>query len=391
MKDFDKVVDRRSTASLKWDVKENELPMWVADMDFETVPAVTEALAERVRHGVFGYNIVPLEWYDAYKKWWGVRYGFDINRNWMIFCTGIVPAISNMVRSLTKEGDKVLLQTPVYNIFFNCILDNGRQVLESPLIYDGESYKIDFERLESDLSDPETSLMILCNPHNPVGRIWKREDLERIGKLCLKYGVTVIADEIHCDLTDPGKEYVPFASVSEDCGMNSVTCVAPTKTFNIAGIQTAAVIVPSESLRRKVKRGFDTDELSEPNSFAVTAAVAAYSHGEKWLEGLRHYIFENKKRVCEFLEKELPEISLTKSEATYLLWLDCGRVTDNTDFLARFIREETGLFLIRGGAYGSGGEAFLRLNAACPRELLDDGLKRLHEGVKAFEIKKGIG
>ena len=381
--DFDAVVDRRNTGSLKWDVAEHELPMWVADMDFRTAPAIRAALERRVAHGVFGYSVVPDEWADAYIDWWRERHHFQMERDWLIFCTGVVPAISSVVRKLTTPGENVLIQTPVYNIFFNSIVNNGRSVLESPLAYENGEYSIDFERLERDLADPQTSLMILCNPHNPVGKIWDRDTLARIGELCRRHHVVVLSDEIHCDLTDPGREYVPFASASEHCRENSVTCVAPTKCFNIAGLQTAAVSVPDPFLRHRVWRGLNTDEVAEGNVFAVDAAVAAFREGGPWLDELREYIFSNKQAVKEFLERELPLIRLVPSEATYLLWLDCGALTQDARRLADAIREKTGLYLSEGGQYGKTGERFLRLNIACPRSRLRDGLERLKAGIPA--------
>ena len=277
--DFDKMTDRRGTGSLKWDVPERELPMWVADMDFETAPEIREALRRRVEHGVFGYNVVTRDWYEAYQGWWGRRHHLEMEQDWLVFCTGVVPAISSAVRKLTTVGENVLVQTPVYNIFFNSIRNNGRNILESPLVYDGGEYSIDFGDLEEKLADPQTTLMLLCNPHNPVGKIWDRETLARIGELCARHHVLVLSDEIHCDLTDPGYEYVPFAAVSDVCRDNSVTCLAPTKAFNLAGLQTAAVMVPDSVIRHKLERGLNTDEVAEPNSFAVGAAVAASREG----------------------------------------------------------------------------------------------------------------
>ena len=379
--DFDTPVDRRGTASLKWDVAENELPMWVADMDFQTAPEIRQALMERMAHGVFGYSVVPERWYEAYIQWWKTRHGYTMERDWLIFCTGVVPAISSIVRKLTTPAEKVLIQTPVYNIFFNSILNNGRQVLESPLRYDGEAYGIDFADLEEKLSDPQTTLMILCNPHNPVGKIWDAETLRRIGALCKKYNVVVVSDEIHCDLTDPGTGYVPFASVSEECRENSITCIAPTKAFNMAGLQTAAVSVPNPVLRHKVWRGLNTDEVAEPNAFAVEAAVAAFTRGGGWLDALRSYLYGNKQRAAEFIHEELPSIHLVPSQATYLLWLDCGRLGMSGEEIAETIRRETGLYLSEGSQYGSTGENFLRLNIACPRTVLEDGLRRLKAGI----------
>ncbi len=381
--DFDTVVNRRNSYSYKWDVKTNELPMWVADMDFQTAPEIRKALANRVEHGVFGYGIVPNEWNDAYVQWWKERHDFVMDPEWLIFCTGVVPAISTAVRKLTTPAEKVLIQTPVYNIFFNSILNNGRNVLESSLVYkeDVKQYTIDFEKLEKDLADPQTSLMILCNPHNPVGKIWDRESLARIGELCKKHHVTVVSDEIHCDLTAPGLSYVPFASVSDTCREISISLIAPTKTFNIAGLQTAAVVVPNPVLRHKMWRALNTDEVAEPNAFAIQAAIAAFTKGAKWLDELREYVQENKRIVKAFLEKELPEISLVSMDVTYLLWLDCRAFTDNSEELAQQIREKTGLYLSDGVEYGGDGASFLRMNVACPRTTLLDGLERLKKAL----------
>ena len=382
---FDELTDRQNTHSLKWDVKENELPMWVADMDFKTAPQITEAIIKRAEHGVFGYNIVPDEWYGAYINWWRTRHDFKIEKEWLIFCTGVVPAISSIVRKLTTPAENVLILTPVYNIFFNSVINNGRNVLECPMKYDGENYSIDFEDLESKLSNPQTTMMIFCNPHNPVGKIWDRETLTKIGSLCRKNNVIVVSDEIHCDLTETRKGYIPFASASEECKNNSITCVAPTKSFNLAGLQTAAVIIPDEYLRNKVNRGLNTDEAAEPNSFAVWAAVAAYDRGAEWLDELRKYIDENRQIVSEFIQNKIPKIKLVKSEATYLLWLDCGEIGLKSDVIARFIREKTGLYVSDGVQYGKGGERFLRLNIACPKERLLDGLERLKTGISEYD------
>ena len=309
-----------------------------------------------------------------------------MERDWLIFCTGVVPAISSIVRKLTTPAEKVLIQTPVYNIFFNSILNNGRQVLESPLRYDGKEYRIDFADLEEKLSDPQTALMILCNPHNPTGKIWDRQTLEKIGALCSRHHVTVVSDEIHCDLTDPGESYVPFASVSETCRQISITCMAPTKAFNLAGLQTAAVSVPDEVLRHKVWRALNTDEAAEPNAFAVEAAVAAFTRGADWLDALRDYLHENKKLAEAYIEKEIPDVRAVASQATYLLWLDCSGLIGCGREAAGFLRRETGLYLSEGSQYGGNGADFLRMNIACPRAVLKDGLERLKNGLAAYSV-----
>lgn len=378
---FDKVIDRRNSNSLKWNVAERELPMWVADMDFETAPAVMDAIQKRAQQGCYGYTEVPEEWYHAYCNWWQERHHFAMEKDWLMFCTGVVPAISSIVRKLTTPAEKVLVQTPVYNIFFNSIRNNGRQILENRLQYDGTEYTIDFKDLEKKLADPQTTMMILCNPHNPIGKIWDKETLERIGELCDQYHVLVVSDEIHCDLTDPGYSYIPFASVSAKCRDNSITCIAPTKAFNIAGIQTAAICVPNKMIRHKVWRGINTDEVAEPNVFAVDAAIAAFTKGGDWLDSLRQYLFENKQCAVSFVQKEIPGVHIISSQATYLLWIDCKSISQDSRKLAAAIRKQTGLYLSAGHAYSGNGDEFLRMNIACPRSVLQDGLQRLKAGL----------
>ncbi|WP_044975292.1 MalY/PatB family protein [Ruminococcus sp. HUN007] len=384
--DFDTVTDRRGTNSYKWAVGKDVLPMWVADMDFKTAPEIISVLSERVNHGIFGYSDVTDEWYDAYINWWDRRHGIHFDRKDIFFSTGVIPTISSCVRRLTSPAEKVIIMTPVYNIFYNCILNNGRVVSECPLAYHDGRYSIDWSELERAMRDPQTTLMLLCNPHNPIGRIWDRETLARIGEMAYENGVVVVSDEIHCDITDPGKMYVPFASVSEKCAKNSVTCIAPTKTFNIAGIQTSAVVASDPGLRHRVWRQLNTDECGEPNAFAVQAAVAAFSEGEQWLDELREYIFANKQRVSTFLKENIPQIKLVPSEATYLLWLDCSEITDDSKRLASEIRSKTGLYLSHGMQFGNG-DRFLRMNIACPRVLLEDGLARLKKAVNIILSK----
>lgn len=382
--DFDEITDRRNTSSLKWDVGENELPMWVADMDFKAAPCITEALSKRIADGIFGYNIIPDEWYDAYGSWWKTRHGIFLEREWLMFSTGVVPTLSSMVRRFSAVAEGVIVQTPVYNIFFSSIENNGRRVVENRLKYDGVRYEMDFDDLEAKMRVPTNNLMILCNPHNPTGRIWSRQDLMRVATLAHENHVIVISDEIHCDLTDPGCEYIPYASVSEYAKNESITAIAPTKAFNIAGLQTSAISIPDPTLRNRASRAINTDEIAEANTFAIAAAIAAFTKGGEWLDELREYIYENKQTVREFLEKELPRVGLVSSEATYLLWLDCSGITENSSSLAAHIRRNTGLYLNAGSPYRGNGKSFLRLNIACPRSVLNDGLSRLKRGVESF-------
>lgn len=383
--DFSKLTNRRNTDSMKWDVKDNELPMWVADMDFETAPEIIDAIHRRVDHGIFGYNIISDEYFESIQSWWQRRHYFKIEKKWMMFCTGVVPAISSIVRKITTVGENVLIQAPVYNIFYNSILNNGRHVLSSDLVYDGNEYTIDFKDLEKKLALSQTTMMILCNPHNPIGKIWDKDTLRRIGDLCAKHHVVVVSDEIHCDITAPNRKYVPFASISKTNLMNSITCVAPTKAFNLAGLQTACIIVANEQLRQRVNRGINTDEVAEPNSFAVTATIAAFNHGENWLDQLRNYIEDNKQTAIAYFKTNLPMLHVVASEATYLLWIDCSPICQNSEDLVKEIRNKTGLYLSDGLEYGGNGKTFIRMNIACCKERLIDGLNRFKVAVLTKE------
>ncbi len=371
---FDKVKDRRKSNSLKWNVKENELPLWVADMDFETAPAIKSAIEKRAAEGIFGYNVIPQELYDSYCAWWKRRYDFEIKEESLIFSTGVVPSISSCVRKLTSEAEKVLVQTPCYNIFFNSIINNGRFVKESPLSFDGKKYSIDFKRLEEDLSDPQVSLMILCNPQNPTGNIWSKKDLCRIGELCKRYGVSVLSDEIHCDIARPGKKYVPFASASKICADISVSCFSPTKCFNLAGINSSVVMVENKFLRHKVYRALNTDEIAEANSFAVSATLAAFNESEDYLNSLNKYLFENRKYAADFISFLSKDFTVVDADATYLLWV---RIPYDADKFTDELRKQSGLWINSGSEYGECGKNFIRINLACPRSILEDAMQRL--------------
>ena len=384
MFDFDLNPERRGTNSLKWDVKEGELPMWIADMDFETAPAVKAAIQRRASHGIYGYTAVPDEWYDAIIGWWKRRFDFTINKEWLQFCTGIIPAISSIVKRVTNHGDNVAVLTPVYNIFFNSIENAGRHAKECRLSYKNGEYSIDFKALEEVLSNPLTTLLIFCNPHNPTGNIWTREEIARIGALCKKHGVVVISDEIHCNFTRKGIKYTPFASVNGECADISITCISASKTFNIAGLQSAAVIVPDKHLREKVVRGLNSDEVAEPNCFAIDSVIAAFNEGEQWIDELNDYLFENRKCVCEYLKSNLPTARPVCAKATYVVWIDCSAFTSDTDELCEFIRNKTGLILSAGSIFRGDGKIFVRLNTACNREKLKDGLNRFAKGVKEY-------
>ena len=333
---------------------------------------------------MFGYTDIPGEWAEAYMNWWKRRHGLEIERESLVYCTGVIPALAMAIKKFTTEGEKVLIQSPVYNVFFNIVVNNGRRLVESPLRYRDGAYEMDLEDLEEKLKDPLVTMMLLCNPHNPVGKIWERETLAKVGELCEKYGVLVVSDEIHCDITEPGKDYVPFASVSPACARNNVTAITPTKCFNLAGIQTAAVMVPDPLIRNRMKRAIWDGEVAEANAFAVDAVIGAFGESGDWQDEMREYVSENKKLVRERIAAEIPQIHVVPSEATYLLWLDCGKICSDSREFSQFLRREAKLFLSDGVQYGEAGRTFLRMNVACPRSYVEDGLTRLAEGVSKW-------
>ena len=388
MTDFDILTDRSGTFSYKWDVKDGELPMWVADMDFETAPAVKKAIVDRACHGIFGYSSTPSEYFDAVSDFFGRRHGFSIPTEWMVYSNGIVAAIGSVVRRLTHPDENVLIQAPVYNIFYNSIINNGRRVISSDLVYDGTGYSVDFADLEAKLALPQTSLMILCNPHNPVGRLWTRDELVKIGELCKKHGVTVLSDEIHCDFVRNGMDYVPFSSIAEYRDI-SVSCISPSKTFNLAGLQSAVVVIPDAHLRHRIWRGINTEELGEPNAFSMVAGIAAFSQSDEWVDSLVSYIFENRALAQECINKSIPGIRAISGDATYLLWIDISGICDDSVAFTERLRELTGLYLSEGREYGECGKSFVRMNLATQRSRLLDGLERLRRGVEIM-AKEGL-
>ena len=382
--DFDTPIDRRGTDSVKWDLIPDTLPMWVADMDFAAPPKVLEALQRKLDTKIFGYQLVPDRFGEAVADWWTRRHHWKVDPGWVIYTTGVIPAITSIVKRITNVGDNVALMTPVYNTFYNSILNTGRHVIEAPMLYEDGEYQVDWDGLEQVLAHPLTTMMIVCNPHNPTGHVWSTEELQRIGFLCARYDVKVLADEIHCDLTLPGVNYHPFGEVC--CNPdNMITCVSVSKAFNLAGLQAAAVIVPNPALRKVIDRGLNSDELAEPNAFAVAGMVAALTESADWLDELREYLADNRKAVEEFLAKELPQIHAVKQEATYLMWLDLGAIVPDTKPLCEHIRKTTGLWVIAGCQYHGNGQRFVRLNIACPRSTLLDGLERLKKGIESYK------
>lgn len=384
--DFDTPVDRHATGSYKWDSSSDRevIPLWVADMDFRTAPAIIEALRKRVDHGVFGYVKVPDEYYEALTGWNLHRHGWSIDPEMVIYTSGVVPAISAIIKALTRPGDGVIVNTPAYNCFFSSIRNNSCTIVENPLrridCGDSFTYVIDFESLETACADPANKLLILCNPHNPTGRIWTREELERIATICHRHGVTVVSDEIHCELTLPGREYVPYATIDPD----AVVCCSPSKAFNIAGLQIANIVAPSHPVRAVIDRAINDNEVCDVNPFGVVALISAYTAGEPWLEALRDYIAANYRALLDFFAAELPQLKVCRLEATYLAWVDIQPLGIDSTRLEEYALETEKVWVNAGAMYGT--EGYIRINMACPRSRLLEGLRRLCRAVD--NIKK---
>ena len=382
--DFDKTIDRRATNSYKWDsAPEGVLPMWVADMDFRTAPAIIDALQKRVAHGIFGYTRVPYAYYDAVTSWFSRRHGWDIDREWIIYTSGVVPAVSAVIKALTVPGDKVIVQTPVYNCFFSSIRNNGCEIVSNPLRRTADTYKMDFDALERCAADPRTKVMLLCNPHNPAGRVWTPDELTRLGNICLRNGVTVVADEIHCELVYQGFKYTPFASLSDAFLHRSVTCVSPSKAFNIAGLQIANIVAFDNDLRSRIDKAININEVCDVNPFGVAATIAAYNEGEEWLNQLVDYLHGNYEAMAEFCRRELAEFPITRLEGTYLVWMDCSSLGMSSDALEHALLDDARLWLNAGTMYGAEGEGYMRWNIACPRSVMLDGLNRFLNFVRS--------
>ena len=378
--DFHTVINRRGTNSYKWDIvkEEDVIPLWVADMDFKAAPAILEALKKRVEHGVFGYTLVPDSYYEAIINWFARRHNWQIDRSWIIYTTGVVPAVSCAIKALTLPGEKVLIQTPDYNCFFSSIKNNGCEVAENELVRRGDSYEVDFEDFERQCADEKTTVFLLCNPHNPAGRVWTKEELERMNDICLAHGVRVISDEIHCELVMPGHRFTPFAAISDACRDNSVVLNSPTKAFNIAGLQIANIICADPAMRRRIDRAVNINEVCDVNPFGVVALQAAYNESEEWLDSLNHYIWGNYLALKEFIAKELPRLEVTRLEGTYLAWVDIKATGLTSDEAYEKLMKEGRVYVNSGTMYGRrAGEGYLRINLACPRATLLEGLKRM--------------
>lgn len=384
--DFSRPTERRGTDSYKWDSapEADIIPLWVADMDFETFPGITEALQRRVAHGIFGYTRVPEAYYEAVCNWFGKRHGWHINREDIIYTSGVVPAVSAVIKALTLPGDQVIVQGPVYNCFFSSIRNNGCETVSNSLIYNKEElrYEIDFDDLERKLAHERARLMLICNPHNPGGRVWTRDELIRVAELCHKYGVRVVSDEIHCELTLYDNEYVPFGSLPDELSHGSITCCSPSKAFNTAGLQIANIVCRDAEVRNRIDRAININEVCDVNPFGVIALQAAYSdEGYEWLTQLRAYISSNYDLLRERFARELPKCKVMRMEGTYLAWIDCSELHISSDEIEEMLMHENKVWVNAGSMYGTEGAAFIRINMACTSELLNEGITRIVNGL----------
>ena len=377
--DFDKIIVRRGTDSVKWNQQDYEdlIPLWVADMDFPAAQPIVEALAQRVQHAVYGYAKVPEPFYQAVINWFSRRHHFTIQQEWLLPVIGVVPALSALVKAFTEKGDKVLIQEPVYHCFFSSIERNQCEVVSNDLIYRDGQYGIDFEDFEYKASDPKVKLFILCSPHNPAGRVWTRAELERLGEICLRHQVLVISDEIHCDLVFDGHTHIPFGTISPTLLAHSITCIAPSKTFNLAGLQVATIVVADPELKKKVQQAFLANEIASISPFAITGLTAAYDEGEEWLDQALAYIRANYLYLKGFMAEHLPALQVLPLEGTYLVWVDCAALGVSSRKLGELLLAEGHVQVNVGAMYGKGSNDFIRLNIACSRSVLAAGLLRL--------------
>lgn len=385
--DFDKIISRRGTNCVKWDefTDPDIIPLWVADMDFETAPSVQQALMKRMQHGCFGYTLVPESYYNATIQWFQHRHGWSIERPSFIYTSGVVPAISAIIKAVTRPGDKVLVQTPVYNCFFSSIRNNGCTLAENPLKMEGNRYEVDWQDFEAKCADPSVKVFLLCNPHNPAGRVWTCQELVQMGNICLKHGVFVISDEIHCEFVMPEHTYTPFASISEDFAMNCAVCLSPSKAFNIAGLQIANIIVKNEKVRKRVDKAININEVCDVNPFGVIALQAAYSaEGEEWLNQLCHYISDNYLMACQLFTEALPQCPVTTLEGTYLMWVDIRATGKTSRQVTDHLLRKAKVYVNCGTMYGEAtGEGYIRINLATRRNLLEEGIMRIIKSLQA--------
>ena len=380
--DFNKIINRNNTRSLKYDfakernMPEDLLPLWVADMDFQTSPEIIEALNKAVSHGIYGYSEGKEEYFDAVYNWYNDNFNWQVKKEWLIKTPGVVFAIVLAINALTNEGGSVLIQNPVYYPFTEVIIDNNRKLVNNSLVRNGKKYEIDFEDFEKKIKENNVKLFILCSPHNPVGRVWKKWELEKIGDICLKHNVKIVSDEIHSDFVYPENKHIVFSSLDEKYQNITITCTAPTKTFNLAGLQISNIFIPNLEIRKKVLKQLDRVGYSQVNLMGLVACEAAYKYGRQWLNELKEYLLDNLNFLRDYLETNIPQIKLIEPEGTYLIWLDCSALGFEDKELEKFIVEKAKLWLDSGYIFGKEGEGFQRINIACPRETLKKALEK---------------
>ena len=380
--DFDHVPNRLGTGCYKWDEDPSLLPMHVADMDFAVAPCIVDAIKKRAEHPVFGYNIITKEWKQAYINFYQRRYDWTFEEENITFITGVVPAVTSAIRAYTEVDDPVVVFTPVYNHFYSSILNSSRKVLEVPLIYDGKSYQMDFEAIEAVFAENSLKLCVLCNPGNPTSRIWSKEELTHLAKLAKQYDVIILSDEIHGLITRPGTSYVPFLTCCEEAREIGVTTLSVSKGFNIAGLKSAAIIGYNLELLKKIDRQANKDEVAEPNSFALVAAAAALNEGEAWLDEMNEYVFDNREFAVRYIQEHMPELVPIDGDATYLLWVDISKISNDSEGFCRHLVESEHLLFNEGSVYRGKETAFIRINIATTRSILLEGLRRLEHGYK---------
>lgn len=388
---FDKVIDRFGTQSAKWETYDKEiLPLWVADMDFRSPEPIINAIIDRVNHGIFGYSNYHPAYYNAVLGWFKRHYKWEINKEWLSFTPGVIPAINISLLTFTNPGDKIIVQNPVYYPFFGAIENNGRKILFNSLKLSNGHYTMDFDDLKQKITDPRAKMLILCNPHNPIGRVWTKDELIQLGEICIQNKIIVLSDEIHCDLIYPGYNHTNFASIREEFALNSITCTSLSKTFNLAGLQLSNIIIPNKKLRDRFRNTIESLFIPEefgylPNNLSLVAYTAAYRDCDEWLSSLIQYLKENLEFLEEFLKDNIPQINVIKPEGTFLVWLDFSTLGIANEGLEDFLLENAKVALDDGAKFGKGGEGFQRINIACPRSTLDQALKRIHNALKELK------
>lgn len=393
--DFDELIERRGTSCVKWDEKPwvgehcsgmcphgDVIPLWVADMDFKVAPAIQEAVIKRAEHGVFGYTVVEDDYYEAVINWFSRRHHWTIHREEILYTTAVVPAMSVAIKALTMPGEKVLILSPDYNCFFSSVRNNGCEVLETELKRVGDTFEVDWDDFEQKCADEKTTVFLLCNPHNPCSRVWTKEELERMNNICLNYHVKVVSDEIHCELVMPGYQFQPFAAVSEKCRQNSVILNSPSKSFNIAGLQTANIICAQPEWRRRLDRAININEVCDLNPFGPVALKAAYNESEDWIDELNQYLWANYQFLCDFIEKNIPQWKVCRLEGTYLVWVDISAMGITANELCDKLLLDANVWVNPGTMYGpQTGEGYIRINIATQRSRLIEAMERIKDAL----------